>query len=57
MTNMTYRFTKNGHTYSAKGINRFDAQLNAELMFGVDLTGAVFEEVYKLRTIRKGIVK
>ena len=55
--NTTYNFLINGHKYSVKGINRFDAQLNAELMFGISLKGAKFEEVYKLRVVRTGIVK
>ena len=55
--NTTYRFTKDGKTYAEAGTNRFDARLKAELRWGIDLTGAIFEEVYKLRTIRRGIVK
>ena len=57
MGNTMYRFTKDRHTYTVGGENRFSAQLNAELRFGIDLSGAEFEEIYKLKTIRKGIVK
>lgn len=56
MTNTTWRFTKNGNTYSANGGNRFDAQLTIELRFGISLTGATFEEIYKTRTVRTGKV-
>lgn len=54
---MMYRFTKDGHTYSVKGCNRFDAQATAELIFSVKLNGARFEEVYKMQVIKTGIVK
>lgn len=57
MNNTMYQFTKDGYTYSAKGSNIFDAQLNIELMFGVDLSGSTFKEIYKLRIIRTGIIK
>lgn len=57
MENMIYRFIKNGHTYSVKGTNRFDAQTTAELLFGVKLQGARFEELYKMKVIKTGIVK
>ena len=57
MANMIYRFKKNGHTYSVKGTNRFDAQTTAELLFGIKLSGARFEEVYKMQVIKTGIVK
>lgn len=55
--NTFYRFYLNGITYNATGANRFDAQGNAERANGIDLTGARFEEVYKLRTVRTGIIK
>ena len=54
--NMTYRFTKNGKVFTGRGANRFDAQAQIELAFQIDLTGATFEEVYKLRVIRTGTV-
>ncbi len=57
MTNTIYRFTKAGHTYSVNGQNRLDAQAHAELIFQVDLNGATFEEIYKLRVVRTGIVR
>lgn len=52
----TYRFTKNGKTYTAGGANRFEAQLHIEIAHGIDLTGATFEEIWKLKTIRTGRV-
>ena len=52
-----YRFTKNGKTYSEHADNIFSARLNAELRWGIDLSGATFEEVWKLKVIRTGIVK
>lgn len=55
---MIYRFTKDGKTYTtAQGKNRFEAQLNIELSFQTDLTGATFEEVWKGKVDRTGIVK
>ena len=38
-------------------MNRFEAQLKAELRWQVDLKGATFEEIYKLKVVRTGIVK
>lgn len=55
--NTFYRFILNGTTYNASGANRFEAQYNAERQNGISLTGARFEEVYKLRTVRTGIVR
>lgn len=55
--NTTYTFTKDGKKYSAKGSNRFDAQLKIEVAYGISLEGAKFEEVYKLRTICTGTVR
>lgn len=57
MTNTTYTFKKDGKTYSVKGNNLWDAQTTVELLNGIDLTGATYEVVYKLRVIRTGIVK
>ena len=57
MKHTTYTFKKNGKKYSAAGNNRFDAQESIELAFGIDLTGATFEEVYKLRVVRTGTVR
>lgn len=51
-----YRFTKNGKTYTAGGNNRFEAQNTIELANNVDLTGATFEEIWKLKVIRTGRV-
>lgn len=56
MKNTTWRFTKSGKTYSANGDNRFDAQLTIEIRFGISLTGATFEEIYKTKTVRTGKV-
>lgn len=52
----TYRFTINNTTYTAKGNNRFEAQ-NAIELKGINLTGATFEEVWKLKVVRTGVVK
>lgn len=57
MSKMVYRFTKDGHRYSVKGDNRIDAQANAEIIFGVKLSRAMFEEIYKGKVIRQGIVR
>ncbi len=57
MTSITYTFHKNGHSYSTKGNNRFEAQTSIEVRFHINLTGATFEEIYKMKTIRTGIVK
>ena len=56
MKNTTYTFTKNGKAYSANAKNRFEAQDKIELAFGIDLEGATFEEIYKLRVVRSGRV-
>ena len=53
----TYTFRKNGKAYSAKANNRFDAQEQIELAFGISLSGATFEEVYKKRVVRTGKVR
>lgn len=52
----TYRFTKNGKTYTAGGNNRFEAQNRIEIAHGIDLSGATFEEIWKLKVIRSGRV-
>lgn len=57
MKRTTYTFKKDGKAYSAVANNRFDAQEKIELAFGIDLTGATFEEVYKLRVVRTGKVR
>lgn len=54
--NTIYRFTKCGKTYSASGSDRFEAQMNVELQWHINLVGASYEEIYKLRVIRKGTV-
>lgn len=53
----TYRFTINNKVYSAKGDNCFSAQNSIELSTGISLKGAKFEEIYKLKVVRTGIVK
>jgi len=53
----TYIFKKNGKVYNTKANNRFEAQDQIELMFGISLKGAAFEEVYKLRVVRTGKVR
>lgn len=55
--NTIYRFTKDGKSYTAAGKNRFEAQLCIELSCRVNLTGAAFEEIYKLRVVRTGVVR
>lgn len=56
--NTTYTFiTKNGKRYSHGGNNRFEAQEALELAFRINLTGATFQEVYKLRVVRTGTVR
>jgi hypothetical protein len=57
MNHTHYTFTKDGKKYSANGKNRFEAQDNIELQFGINLKGATFEEVYKTRTVYTGIVR
>ena len=57
MKRTTYTFKKDGKAYSAAANNRFDAQEKIELAFGIDLEGATFEEVYKLRVVRTGKVR
>ncbi len=57
MTENMYRFTKDGKRYTAFGKNRLEAQWDAELAFGVDLRGAEYEDICKLRVVRRGIVK
>lgn len=49
--------TKEGRTYRAEGLNRFDTQLKIELACHIDLKGATWTEIYKLREVRSGIVK
>lgn len=57
MKKTTYTFKKDGKAYSAVANNRFEAQDKIELAFGIDLAGAIFEEVYKLRVVRTGKVR
>ena len=57
MKNTTYTFRKDGKAYSANAKNRFEAQDQIELAFGISLTGATFEEIYKLRVVRTGKVR
>lgn len=52
-----WTFRKNGKVYSAGGKNRFEAQLQIELMFQIDLTGATFEEIFGTITVRTGKVR
>lgn len=51
-----YEFIKDGKKYASMGKNLYDAVQNIE-MDGVDLTGAKYTEFYKLKPVRKGIVK
>ena len=52
-----YTFKKNGKAYSAKANNRFEAKDQIEPTFGISLSGATFEEVYKKRVVRTGKVR
>jgi hypothetical protein len=55
---MRYRFRKDGKTYTTmQGKNRFEAQENLELQFQTSLKGATFEEIWKGKVDRTGIVK
>ena len=57
-SNTHYTFTtKDGKAYSAMGKNRFEAQQSIELAWHIDLTGATWTEVYKLRTVATGTVR
>lgn len=55
--NTIYRFHKDGRKYSGKGANRFEAQNDLELQWGISLKGAIFEEIYKLQVVRMGKVR
>ena len=57
MKDTIYTFTKDGHRYSIGGNNRFEAQTDIEVRFGVKLAGAKYEEIYKHKIIRTGIVR
>ena len=57
MKKTTYTFRKDGKAYSANAKNRFEAQEKIELDFGISLSGATFEEIYKLRVVRTGKVR
>lgn len=52
----TYRFTKNGKTYTADGNNRFEARNKIELAHGIDLSGATFEQIINNKVYRTGKV-
>ncbi|MGO4997799.1 hypothetical protein [Oribacterium sp. Sow4_G1_1] len=55
---MRYRFRKDGKTYTTmQGKNRFEAQESLELQFQTSLKGATFEEIWKGKVDRTGIVK
>ena len=57
MKRTTYTFKKDGKNYSAAANNRFEAQDQIELAFGISLSGATFEEINKLRVTRTGTVR
>ncbi len=57
MKHTTYTFRLNDREYSAAGRNRFEAQEKIELAFQINLSGATFKEVYKLKTVRTGKVR
>ena len=52
-----YEFIKDGKKYASMGKNLYDAVQNLEIATGLDFTGAEFTEIYKLKPVRKGIVK
>ncbi|MCH4013816.1 MAG: hypothetical protein LKE64_05760 [Solobacterium sp.] len=55
---MRYRFRKDGKTYTTmQRKNRFEAQESLELQFQTSLKGATFEEIWKGKVDRTGIVK
>ena len=54
MKRTTYTFKKDGKTYSTTANNRLEARDNIEIRFGISLSGATYEEVYKLRVVRTG---
>ncbi len=57
-SNTHYTFTtKDGRSYSAMGKNRFEAQQSIELAWHIDLSGAIWTEVYKLRVVATGTVR
>lgn len=49
-----YTFHKDGKNYSIAANNRYDARNSIELSFGIDLAGATYEELYKLRVVKTG---
>lgn len=53
----TYTFKKDGQSYHCKANNLVDAKDHIELTFGISLKGCEYEERYKLRTVRKGIIR
>ena len=55
--NTHYKFIKDGKTYYAMGDNLIDACNSIEISEGISLKGASYEEIYKLRTVRKGVVR
>ena len=54
MKRTTYTFKKDGKTYSSTGNNKLEARENIEIRFGISLSGAVYEEIYKLKVVRTG---
>ena len=58
MKNTTYRFTtKSGKVYSGNGANPSEARDNIEFLFGVNLSGAKLEILYKLRVVESWTVR
>lgn len=55
--NTTYHFTKGSSTYSTRANNAVEAREKLELQFGIDMTGAKLEIMYKLRVIETRTVK
>lgn len=53
---LIYTFKKNGHKYSVKDANLIDAKATAQFLFNVNLSGAEYEEIYKTKVIKTGII-
>lgn len=58
MTSHTYyTFKKNGLDYHCKNDSLVDAMFRIESTYGIELKGCEYEEYYKLRLVRKGIIR
>ncbi len=57
MKHTTFTFIKDGQRYFSNAKNPIEARDAIELAFGIDLAGAIYEELYKLRVVRTGKVR